>query len=146
MLALNDVPTPNAEPDLSESYSRTVEAPAPAARTAAASIDAIGPLVEGLIAVGVEDHIVTPCGDGLVWRFGPAEAGRLRLAWEATVAAETDDASLVTISLRATASDAAARERLLEAWPVLGPIAELHARRLLHRIEALAEDTVEDEI
>jgi hypothetical protein len=27
---------------------------------------------------------------------------------------------------------------------VLGPVAELHAQRVLHRIEALAEDAAED--
>lgn len=132
------------ESDVSESYARTVEAPEAVAKAAAGSIDLVGPLVEALIAAGVEEHIATPCADGIVWRFDPAGPGRLRIAWDVSVTPETEDASLVSIALHATAADDASRERLLESWPLIGSVAELHAQRLLHRIEALAEETVED--
>jgi hypothetical protein len=131
-------------PDLTESYSRVVEAPVPAVEGAVEDIDLVGPLVGGLIALGVEEHIATPCRDGLVWRFDDGEQSRVRLAWTVSVHPETEETSLVTLGLGATASDPGSRERLLEAWPVLGPIAELHAKRVLHRIEALAEDETED--
>jgi len=131
------------EPDLAECYSRGVEAPAPAVRTAAGKLDLVGPLVDGLIAIGVDEHIATPCGDGLVWRFG-ADGSRVRITWAISVTPETDETSLVTLALSATGSDERSSERLLEAWPVLGPIAELHAKRVLHRIEALAEEAGED--
>ena len=68
----------------------------------------------------------------------------MRIDWRIAVTPETEDASLVTIALHATATDAASRERLFEAWPVIGPVAELHAQRVLHRIESLAEEAVED--
>jgi hypothetical protein len=138
------VQTTTTEPDVSESFSRTVEAPEATARSAAERIDLVGPLVEALIAAGVQEHIATPCSDGLVWRFAADDPGRLRIAWDVTVTPETEDASLVSISLHATANDDATRERLLESWPVIGSVAELHAHRLLHRIEALAEEEVED--
>ena len=147
MSTANEGPAPATfypEPDLSESYSRTVQAPEPVARAAAESVDLIGPLVRGLIAIGVDDHVVTPCPNGLVWRFDPAGAGRVRIAWAIDVEPQTDESSLVTLSLRAMATDPAANDRLLDAWPLVGPAAELHAQRVLHRIEALAEDATED--
>ena len=129
--------------DMTESYSRVVEAPAPAVEAAAGKLDLVGPLVDGLIALGVDEHIATPCGDGLVWRFG-SDGSRVRIAWAISVTPETDETSLVTLALNATASDERARERVYESWPVLGPVAELHAKRVLHRIEALAEEAGED--
>ena len=147
MLATKDIVIPaefRPEPDLAESYSRVVEASAPAVQAAADRFDLVGPLVAGLIALGVAEHISTPCCDGLVWRFGGSESGRVRIAWQISVAPETDDTSLVTLAARATANDEKARERLYEAWPVIGPIAELHALKVLHRIEALAEEAAED--
>ena len=97
-----------------------------------------------MIAIGLGDHIVTPCSNGLVWRFDPSTQGRVRLAWSVAAEAETDDASLVTLAIRVSASDDSSRERLLEAWPVLGPIMELHAHRILHSVEAMAEESAED--
>jgi len=132
------------EQDVSESFSRTVGAPEATARAAVERIDLVGPIVEALVAAGVGEHIATPCADGLVWQFGVDDPGRLRIAWDVTVRPETEDATLVSISLHATASDEATRARLLESWPVIGSVAELHAQRLLHRIEVLAEDEVED--
>ena len=131
------------ESDVSESYARTVEAPEAIAQAAVDSIELVGPIVEALIAAGVGEHIATPCADGIVWRFddGP---GRLRIAWDVSVTPETEEATLVSIGLHATASDDETRARLLESWPVIGSVAELHAQRVLHRIEALAEEAVED--
>ena len=143
MITANDNSIPAefrvSEPDVSETYVRTVEAPEHAARAAADRLDLVGPLVQGLVALGVADHIMTPKPSGIVWRFGAREAGEMRIDWRITVTTETDDASLVTIALHATATDTASRERLFEAWPVIGPVAELHAQRVLHRIEAVAE-------
>ena len=146
MLAVEETRSPIGqahEPDVSELHSRTVEAPEATVRRAAASIDVVGPLVDGLIAMGVRDHIVTPCSNGLVWSFDEADDGQVRLAWDVSVIPETEETTLVAIALRATASNEAGRERLLDAWPVLGPVAELHVERALHRIEALAEDISE---
>ncbi len=146
MSTVNQIEIPagfRTEPDLSECYARTVEASSPAVEAAAANQDLVGPLVEGLLALGVAQHIVTPCPNGLIWRFDAGAPGRIRLAWAVSVEPETDDASLVTFSVRATASDAASRERLLDAWPVIGPIVEHHAHRILRSIEALADEEAE---
>ncbi len=131
-------------PAVSEVFARTVDAPVGAVQAAAAQIDLIGSLVDGLIALGVDDHVVAPCSNGLVWRFDRSEYRRIRIAWSLQVEAETEDATLVSLAARFSGSDDAASDRLLEAWPVLGPIVELHARRVLHAIEALAEEGEED--
>ena len=147
MLAVRDIATLEGldrEPDLNESYGRTVDAPAATVERAAASLDLVGTLVQGLVAAGVQEHIVTPCADGLVWSFDRSRSGQVRLAWAVSVTPETDDATHVGLALHAIASDDTSRERLFEAWPVIGPVAELHAQRVLHRIEALSEDAAED--
>ena len=146
MLTANtrDTSTFPARPDVSETFARTVDSPLPTVKASVARVDLIGPLVEGLIAIGVGNHILTPCANGLVWRFDSSGHGRVRLAWALDAEAETDDASLVTLGVRLSASDDAARERLFEAWPVLGPIVELHARRVLHAVEELAEGAEDD--
>ena len=90
-------------------------------RSAAERIDLVGPLVEGLMALGVEEHIVTPCGDGLVWSFQPGEPGRLRLAWTISVAAETEDTSVLSIALRATARGAPGARSLRPRRPAAAP-------------------------
>ena len=147
MLATKDIVVPaefRPEPDLAESYSRVVEASASSVQAAVKRLDLVGPLVEGLIAIGVAEHVGTPCPDGLVWRFGGSESGRVRFSWRLTVTPETDDTCLVALAVQATASDEGSRDRLYEAWSVLGPVAELHAKRVLHRIESLAEEAAED--
>jgi hypothetical protein len=131
-------------PAVSEVFARTVDAPVGTVQAAAARIDVIGSLVDGLIALGVDDHVVAPCPNGLVWRFDRSEYRRVRIAWSLQVEAETDDATLVSLAVRFSGSDDAASDRLLEAWPVLGPIVELHARRVLHAVETLAEEGEED--
>jgi hypothetical protein len=131
-------------PAVSEVFARTVDAPLDAVQAAAANIDLIGPLVDGLIALGVDDHVVAPCSNGLVWRFDRSGYRRVRLAWSLQVEPETEDASLVTLAIRFSGSDDVASDRMLEAWPVLGPIVELHAKRILHAVEALAEEADED--
>ena len=147
MLSTTDTEATTAfspRPAVSEVFARTVDAPLGAVQSAAASIDLIGPLVDGLIALGVDDHVVAPCANGLVWRFDRSEYRRVRVAWSLQVEAETDDATLVTLAVRFSGSDDAASDRMLEAWPVLGPIVELHAKRILHAVEALAEEADED--
>jgi hypothetical protein len=147
MLSTTDNHTTTAfspRPAVSEVFARTVDAPLGAVQAAAAKVDLIGPLVDGLIALGVDDHVVNPCSNGLVWRFDRTGYRRVRLAWSLQVEPETDDATLVTLAVRFSGSDEVASDRLLEAWPVLGPIVELHARRILHSVETLAEESDDD--
>ena len=123
MITANDISIPAefqaSEPDVSETYGRTVEAPEHATRAAAERLDLIGPLVQGLVALGLADHVVTPKRSGIVWRFGAREAGEVKIDWRITVTPEMEDESLVTVALHATATDTASRERLFEAWPVI---------------------------
>ena len=130
----------HAEPDVSESFAKAIEAPQALVEGVAARLDLVGPLVESLIAVGVGEHIVTPRPHGLVWRFDAAGGCRVAVAWSIDVEAESDEVSVVSISVEMTASNAAARERLFEAWPVIGPMIEVHAHRVLHGVEQRVEE------
>ena len=133
-----------ARPDVSESFARTVDASLATVEAAVARLDLIGPLVDGLIAIGLGDHIVTPCPNGLVWRFDPSAQGRVgspgrsrprprrtRRRWSRSASA----------SPRATTARASVCSR---RGPVLGPIVELHAHRILRSVDALAEESEDD--
>jgi hypothetical protein len=128
------------DPDVSESFAKAVEAPQAVVEDVAARLDLVGPLVASLIAVGVGEHIVTPRPNGLVWRFDAAGRCRVAVAWSIDVDAESDDVSVVSISVEMTASSDAARERLFEAWPVIGPMVEVQTHRLLHAVEQRVEE------
>ena len=47
--------------------------------------------------------------------------------------------SLLSIRVRAFAEDATSRAGLLAAWPVLGPLAEQHAKRTLRAVAEFAD-------
>jgi hypothetical protein len=128
------------EPDVSESYFKAVEAPQAVVESVADRLDLVGPLVQSLIAVGVGEHIVTPRPNGLVWRFDAAGACRVAVAWSIDVEAESDEVSVVSLDVEMTASDDTARERLLEAWPLIGPLVDVHAHRVLHAVEQRADE------
>ena len=132
-----------AEPDVSESFAKTVEAPQAVVEGIAARLDLVGPLVENLIAVGVGEHIVTPRPNGLVWRFDAAGTCRVAVGWSIDVQAESDEVSVVSLAVEMTASGEAARERLLEAWPVIGPLVDVHAHRVLHTVEQRVDEQSE---
>jgi hypothetical protein len=61
-----DTPAFSSSPDTNECFARTIDAPLRTVEAAVARLDLIGPLVDGLIAIGLGDHIVTPCSNGLV--------------------------------------------------------------------------------
>ena len=104
-------------------------------------------LEEALTALGVEDRVVSShrieiaprraVGHALVWRL--AGGGRAELTWTAWVSTDGGDGSLLSIKMRATADSASSRTELLTAWPLLGRMAEGHARRTLAAVAELAD-------
>jgi len=66
--------------------------------------------------------------------------GHVKLAWRISVQPDGDEASLVSISFSAGATDVPLSERLLESWSLLGPIAEQQSRRMLAAVEECAEE------
>ena len=104
-------------------------------------------LEEALIALGVEDRVVAShgihiaprraLGHTLVWQL--AGGGRVELNWTAWVSSDGADGSTLSIKLRAAADSETSRAELLAAWPVLGRMAEGHARRTIVAIAELAD-------
>ena len=157
-------------PDVRECFHEPVEAPVAVGEHAVARLELLEPLVEGLVSLGLEHRIVwrgaveTENGEdhafGLIWDFDdvpqttvPAggrgfatydEAGSAKLLWTVAVDPSAEDGFVATISLEAWGSDAAAREQLLDVWPVVGPLAEQHARRMLATIKSYAEDYADE--
>jgi hypothetical protein len=105
-------------------------------------------LVESLEALGVNDRVVSShrielvprraSGYSLVWKL--AGDCRAEITWTALVRpAGYGAGSLLSIRVTATAPDARSRTQLLAAWPVLGQLAEQHARRTLGAVAELAD-------
>jgi hypothetical protein len=104
-------------------------------------------LEESLAALGVEDRVIsshrielTPhraTGYALVWRL--AGGGRAEITWTTSVSGDRESGTLLSVRLRACADHARSRPHLLAAWPLLGAIAEQHARRTLAAVAELAE-------
>jgi hypothetical protein len=105
-------------------------------------------LVESLEALGVADRVISShrvelaprqaSGYSIVWRL--AGDARAEITWTALVRSDGyGDGSLLSIRVTATAPDARSRAQLLAAWPVLGQLAEQHARRTLKAVAELAD-------
>lgn len=110
-------------------------------------------LEEALAALGVEDRVISShslevaprraVGHALVWRL--ANGGRVELAWTAWVSTDGAGGSLLSIKMRAIPDSPTSRTQLLAAWPVLGRLAEAHAKRALAAVAELADRFDEDE-
>lgn len=109
-------------------------------------------LEESLAALGVEDRVISShrielaprraSGYSLVWKL--ADDCRAEVTWTALVRGDGESGSILSVRLNASAADARSRTKLLAAWPVLGRMAEQHARRTLAAVAELA-DRFEDE-
>jgi len=120
-------------PAVSESLTVTVDAPAAETRAALARADLTGPARRALSALALDG--VRLDGETLTWRMG---ASYVRAGWELHVA-DADEVSRLTVVTRLSAGDAEARARLLDAWPLLGPLIDAWARRAARTVKGLAE-------
>ena len=110
-------------------------------------------LDEALAALGADDRVISShqiglvprraTGYSLVWRLG--NGGRAEIVWSALVRDDGDGGSLLSIRVRAFAEDATSRAGLLAAWPVLGPLAEQHAKRTLRAVAEFADRFPEED-
>src|SRR5437763_6087139 len=105
-------------------------------------------LEESLAALGVDDRVISShrielaprraSGYSIVWKL--AGDCRAEITWTALVRGDCyGDGSLLSIRVTATADDARSRAQLLAAWPVLGQMAEQHARRTLRAVAELSD-------
>lgn len=135
-------------PAITSNFHKPIDASPEAVYEVLRRFEARARLEESLAALGVDDRVISShrielaprraSGYSLVWKL--ADACRAEIIWTALVRGDGHgEGSLLSIRVRAFADDARSRARLLAAWPVLGQIAEQHARRTINAVAELAE-------
>jgi hypothetical protein len=100
-----------------------------------------------------------PLRIGCIWRIDDADPcrraaptefasfgdpGHVKLCWEIDVTPGEQD-TLLSITTRISATDEAARARLLDAWSLVGPLSGALAERAAHAVKAYTEDLEDGE-
>jgi hypothetical protein len=121
-------------------------------RLAAIALDRLDPLRpfrDGLTALGLDHRVAirpihTKAGAstgsvsvGISWSL--PGGSRAELTWTASVDPFDDNRSLLTSSVQAGPNDANGRQRLLAAWPSIGPVLESLTARLFKSVAELAD-------
>jgi hypothetical protein len=107
------------------------------------AVDPFGPAIRAMRALGLAERIaMTP--NGMSWRPEGA-SGRIDVRVDVRVSGHAEDGSSLTVVLRFRATDERTHERLLESWPVVGPLAATLSKRAARTIKHHAEsDEYED--
>jgi hypothetical protein len=107
------------------------------------AVDPFGPAIRAMRALGLAERIaLTP--NGMSWRPEGA-SGRIDVRVDVRVGDDVEDGSSLTVVMRFRASDDGTHERLLEAWPVVGPLAATLSKRAARTVKHHAEsDEFED--
>jgi hypothetical protein len=135
-------------------------------------VDLAAPIARALQALDLAGRVVLspavvgPAGGGglalgLIWRIGPTapeqrvephafeafgSRGHVKVRWEVQVRAAGDGGSFLSIATRFTATDDDSRERLLDAWGLVGPLSQTIARRAARTVKARAEAANQNEM
>jgi hypothetical protein len=118
------------------SHTVPIDGDAGATIAALRRLDLAAPALRALAAFGLEDRVVPRPGGATLWP--DEDAGPIELDVDLHVV-DTAFGSSLTIHVGLQAADERAREALLDAWPVLGPLGEA----LLRRAGRTVKDTVE---
>jgi hypothetical protein len=112
-------------------------------------LDPLGPLRDGLTALGLDQRVAIPpihTQAGASTRSVSVAiscslpgGSRAELTWTASVDPFDDNRSLLSSSVQAGADDANGRRRLLAAWPSIGPVFESLTARLFRSVSELAD-------
>jgi hypothetical protein len=117
---------------ISNNTRRPVDVDPQHAAVALDRLDPLRPLRDALIALGFDHRVaIRPIHTGaskrsvsvgISWSL-PGDS-RAQLTWTASVDPSADNRSLLSCSVQAGANDANGRQRLLAAWPSIGPVFE----------------------
>ena len=120
-----------------------VAADAHATLRAVQAVDPFGPAIRAMRALGLAERVaLTP--NGMSWQPEGA-SGRIDVRVDVRVSGQAEDGSTLTVVIRFRATDEATHERLLEAWPVVGPLAATLSKRAARMVKHHAEsDDYED--
>lgn len=114
----------------------SVAADADATQRALQELDPFAPAIVAIRALGLADHFTsTSTGMRL-----DADGGHIDIEAELRVGRNEEDGSTLTVIARFSASDERAHERLLEAWPVIGPLSASLVKRAARAVKHRAED------
>jgi hypothetical protein len=123
-----------------------VAADAHATLRAVQAVDPFGPAIRAMRALGLAERIALT-SNGMSWRPEGA-SGRIDVRVDVRVSGQAEDGSTLTVVIRFRATDQATHERLLEAWPVVGPLAatlsKRAARTVKHHAESADDETSQE--
>jgi hypothetical protein len=148
---VKEVPMSAKDSHLTSTYVATIDVDIDAACEALRGHDLGSSLSTRLSALGVDDRAVwvDPSqasglrdADGafiLLWRFGPP-GQTARIAWQIRLSEDGVGRTVLSIGIRARASDEEARKRITAAWPIVETIALAHARGLRRAVDEYAAD------
>ena len=130
-------PIPGDARSVSNQLTVSVAADAHATLRAVHAVDPFGPSIRAMRALGLAERIaLTP--DGMSWQPEGA-SGRIDVRVDVRVTGQAEDGSTLTVVIRFRATDDATHERLLEAWPVVGPLAATISKRAARTVKHHAE-------
>jgi hypothetical protein len=138
---------------ITSNFHTPIAASPDATYAALTSLESARWLQRALEALGIDDRVIgsqrielaprRTAGYVMFWRL--AGGGRAEITWSATVTGDGDNGSLLSIAVCASADDPASHEHLLAAWPLVGRMGGLHARRTLAAVAELASQLEEDD-
>jgi len=106
-------------------------------------LDLYAPAIRALSALGLTG--VRRTNGGLVCQ-PHGSTGQIDIQFDARIAPEAEDTCSLTITTRFSATDTATHERLLDAWPVVGPLAETLVKRAARAVQSHAPaDRLDDD-
>jgi hypothetical protein len=142
---------------LTSTYIATIDADITATNDALLAIDPMSSLATRLAALGLDDqavwvesaktsptgtHGAAELGFSLLWRFGPP-GQTAKITWRIRLSKDGLDRTVLSVAIRAQASDDAARERITAGWPIVETITLEHARSLRRALDEYAADQSE---
>jgi hypothetical protein len=143
--------------DVTSTFAGPVDADLPAAHEAVSRLDPLHSLAGWLSVLGIDGEATwpaVPVAPGIlrahaepelafvtVWRFGEP-VGHARLSWTARLHSDGGGRTVLTVTVRARASSAAARRRLLASWKHVETLASVETRRFRRAVEDDVEERV----
>ena len=124
-------------PAVTDTLTVSVAADAHATQRALDELDLFGPAIRALRAVGLADQVTHGPAE-ISWRPDP-RSGRIHVAFDVRVAPDDEDGTSLTLVSRCSASDQPTHERLLDAWPILGPLTATLVKRAARAAKHHAE-------
>src|SRR4051794_12998540 len=127
----------SAAAPITNSLAMVLDASVEDTRRALQHLQLSAPAIRALSALGLDDRI-TPYPGGLTWRPDD-HAGQIDISVDIGVGPAHVDGSVLAITTRFSPADDRAGARLLDAWPVIGPLAQHLTKRAARTVKEHVE-------